>query len=84
VGIGLWLVSGVAAFVLARIIPLRRPPRRLAELGLAIAAALLLGVVATAMDFGGWKEPDWRAGTFALLGAFAAIGAFRAKFGRGV
>ena len=77
-GIGLWLVSGFAAFLLARIVPLRRPPRRLGELGLALVTALLLGVVATAMDFGGWKEPDWRAGTFAFLGAFAAIGALRA------
>jgi hypothetical protein len=78
VGIGLWCIGGVVAFFLARIVPLRRPPRRLIELSVAIVTALLLGAIATALDFGGWKEPDWRAGTFAFLGAFAMIGLLRA------
>ena len=78
VGIGLWLVSGVVAFLFARIVPLHRPPGRGAELVLAIVTALLLGIVATALDFGGWQEPDWRAGLFVFLGAFALLGTFRA------
>lgn len=77
-GVGLWLVSGVAAFFLARSISLRRPPRWFGELLLATASASLLGVLATAMDFGGWKELDPRAGVFAFMGALAIIGAVRA------
>ncbi len=36
--------------------------------------ALILGVVATFFDFGGWNQLDWRAGLFTGLGALAAIG----------
>jgi hypothetical protein len=43
----------------------------------SILAGLMLGVAATALDFGGWNEPDWRAGLFVFLGAMAAAGAFR-------
>jgi hypothetical protein len=78
VGVGLWLGSGFAASVLARIIPLRRRPAFWPELAAAIVTALLLGAVATALDFGGWNAPDWRAGVFAFLGAVAAVGAIRA------
>ena len=76
-GIGLWFGSGVAAWILARIVPLGRPERPWVELAAAIVTALLLGTVATALDFGGWNEADWRAGAFAALGAFAAIGMAR-------
>ena len=47
------------------------------ELVAAVVAALAFGVVATALDFGGWNEPDWRAGVFAALGAVAAIALVR-------
>lgn len=77
-GITLWLLSGAAAFTIARIVPLGRRPGWLGELTLSAVTALLLGVVATALDFGGWQEPDWRACVFAALGAFAAIGLWRA------
>jgi len=77
VGIGLWLGSGVVAWILARIIPRGRRRCRAAELAAAIVTALFLGTLATALDFGGWNEPDWRAGTFCVLGAFAAVGAVR-------
>lgn len=77
-GIGLWLGSGLAAWILARIIPLRRGPGRWAELAAALVTALLLGTLATALDFGGWNEADWRAGLFAFLGALAAAGVIRA------
>ena len=77
-GVGLWLGSGLAASVLARIVPLgtRRP--FWIELAAAIVGALLMGVAATALDFGGWNELEWRAALFAFLGAFAAVGFIRA------
>ncbi|HYC88028.1 MAG TPA: hypothetical protein VEO54_02355 [Thermoanaerobaculia bacterium] len=74
----LWLGSGLAAWILARIIPLRRRPRGWGELAAALVIALLLGVLATALDFGGWNEPDWRAGAFAFFGAVAGVGVVRA------
>jgi uncharacterized membrane protein YeaQ/YmgE (transglycosylase-associated protein family) len=76
-GIVLWLVSGAAAWASARIIPLSRPRGWIGELLVSVLAALAFGAVATALDFGGWREPDWRAGLFAVFGAFTAIGAFR-------
>jgi hypothetical protein len=39
---------------------------------------LIAGAVATALDFGGWNEPDWRAGVFAFASALAVIGWMRA------
>ncbi|HUP61642.1 MAG TPA: hypothetical protein VNA69_14625 [Thermoanaerobaculia bacterium] len=77
-GITLWLASGVFAFLLARIVPLARRPRWLPELALGILVAFLLGVLATALDFGGWAELDWRAAAFSGCGSFAAIGMLRA------
>ena len=77
VGVALWLGCGFVAFVLARLIPLARRGWAI-ELALTLAAALLLGTLATALDFGGWREPDWRAGLFAVFGSFAAAGALRA------
>jgi hypothetical protein len=78
-GVALWLGGGFVAFLLARIIPLGRPRRRLAELVFATVTALAAGVAATAMDFGGWAEADWRAGAFAFLGALAIVGMIRAS-----
>jgi hypothetical protein len=81
-GIALWLGGGLAAFVVARLVPLGRGPVRLAgslpELFAALFAASAFGLIATALDFGGWREADWRAGLFAALGAFAAAGTVRA------
>jgi hypothetical protein len=74
----LWLTAGGLAFALARIIPAGRTRQWKGELLAALLAALLLGAAATALDFGGWKELEWRAGTFALLGALGAAGAVRA------
>lgn len=80
-GIVLWLACGGAALVLARIVPAGRTRRWLAETFIALVVAFACGVIATALDFGGWKELDWRAGAFAFLGAFAAIGLIRAMRG---
>ena len=76
-GIALWVVCSVAAFLLARMAPWRRRPAWIGELSVSIASGFLLGALATALDFGGWSEPDWRAGLFVFLGALAAAGLFR-------
>jgi hypothetical protein len=76
-GIALWIAAAAAAYLLARIIPSGRGTARAGEAAISLAAALVLGAVATALDFGGWSEPDWRAGLFTLFGALAAIGTFR-------
>jgi hypothetical protein len=76
VGIALWLAGGAAAFLIARIVPWARRGWWL-ELAVTLTVALLLGVLATALDFGGWKELEWRAGLFAFFGSFAAAGSIR-------
>jgi hypothetical protein len=77
VGIALWLSCGVVSFFLARLVPFaRRSPS--VELAITLLTALALGVLATALDFSGWNEPDWRAGLLAFLGSFAAAGTVRA------
>jgi hypothetical protein len=73
-----WLASGLLAFFFARIIPLGRGRSWSPELASALAASLALGVVATALGFGGWRELDWRAGMFSFFGALAASGIVRA------
>src|SRR5690348_9398945 len=75
-GIALWIVAGGTACMLARFIRKLRQ-HWLGELLVALAASMLLGAGATALDFGGWREIDWRAGLFVLFGSFCAIGLFR-------
>jgi len=77
-GAALWAAAGVVAFLTARIIPLGRPVRFAPELVVTLVTASILGALATALDFGGWNEPDWRAVTFVFLGSSAALGAMRA------
>lgn len=77
-GIGLWAFSGFVAAAVSRLLPIGRDERWIAEAALALVTALLLGLVATFYDFGGWNELDWRAGLFTGLGALAAIGIRRA------
>jgi uncharacterized membrane protein SirB2 len=75
-GIVLWLVSGLAVFLIARIIPSGRG-WWVGELIVTLVAAFLLGVAATALDFGGWREMDWRAAAFCAFGSFAVAGIIR-------
>lgn len=77
-GAALWIAAGVASFLIARIIPLRRTRRFVPELIAAVASAFMFGAIATALDFGGWNEADWRALTFCFLGSMATIGVMRA------
>jgi len=78
VGIALWLGVGLAGFVIARLVPLRRGRGWWGELIAALLGAAACGLIATALDFGGWREVDWRAGVFAFFGAVALAGVIRA------
>jgi len=75
-GIALWLAAGGIACVAARLLPFRRR-RFLGELAIALIVAAALGGVATALDFGGWNELEWRAALFVLTGTFAVIAVYR-------
>jgi hypothetical protein len=77
VGSVLWLAAGSAAFVVANFIPYGRARRRVWDLFTSLIAALLFGAVATALNFGGWREPDPRAGAFVFFAALAVIGIVR-------
>jgi len=76
VGIGLWIVAGAGAALLARLSDAGRS-RILLELFIGISAAALAGLTATALDFGGTREPDWRAGLFTFFAALTAVGVLR-------
>ena len=77
-GAVLWVTSALSLFLIARIVPAGRTRSYLGELLVAIAAAIILGLLATALDFGGWRDADWRAVAFVMLGTAAATGTFRA------
>jgi uncharacterized membrane protein YeaQ/YmgE (transglycosylase-associated protein family) len=76
-GVALWAVAGVIAFFVARNVPSARPAGRMIELATALLVALLFGVIATILDFGGWQEPEWRAALFCFFGALAVMAAAR-------
>ncbi|HEV7426043.1 MAG TPA: hypothetical protein VGQ46_06710 [Thermoanaerobaculia bacterium] len=73
-GIALWILCAAAVFFTIRNVRFLKPTGWLLELVTAILSALLLGGIATALDFGGWNDPDWRAALFILFGC-AAISA---------
>lgn len=75
-GLAVWLVSGIAVWGLARALSFRRR-RWWSELALALATSIAAGVTATALDFGGWSTPEWRAALFAGCASLAAVGIFR-------
>lgn len=77
-GAALWVAAGLAAFFIARIVPYGRTRRFWGELVISIVTAATFGALATALDFGGWREPDWRAVLFCFLGTAAVLGAIRA------
>ena len=77
-GAALWVTSALSLFAVARSVPPGRSRNYLNELLISVAAALICGAAATALDFGGWREADWRALLFVLFGTAAAMGAQRA------
>ena len=76
-GIVLWMVCAAAVFFTIRNIRAGRPAGWIVELFAIAIGALLLGGVATALDFGGWNDLDWRAALFVLFGCFAISGVLR-------
>ena len=77
-GFGLWIVAGAGAAALARLVEAGRLPLRwITELFVAMVAAILAGLTATALDFGGLREPDWRPALFAFFCAATAVGLMR-------
>lgn len=72
-GIAIWSAASIAALVLARLIRGGRPSTLMIEFAIAMVTAAALGLTATTLDFGGWKEPDWRAGLLVFFGSLATI-----------
>jgi len=68
-GILIWAVAGLLAFTVARRLRSGGALPWPVEVLVALAAALVFGLIATAFDFGGWRELEWRAGVFALAGS---------------
>jgi hypothetical protein len=79
-GIALWFTCAGVVFFAIRNIRFGRPAGWIGELFAVVIGALVLGGVATALDFGGWNEVDWRAGVLVVFGSLAIAGAIR--FGR--
>jgi uncharacterized membrane protein YeaQ/YmgE (transglycosylase-associated protein family) len=73
----MWVIAGLGAIAVARLIRAGRPAGWFLEALVGVLAAAAAGLAATALDFGGWQEPDWRAGAFALAVSLAAIGLTR-------
>jgi uncharacterized membrane protein YeaQ/YmgE (transglycosylase-associated protein family) len=78
-GLVMWVLAGVAAAATARLATPGKKQGWLPEGLAAVATACVFGAVATLLDFGGWKEPDWRAGLFALAGAALVIALIRIR-----
>ena len=76
-GIALWSGCALVVFFVVRSVPYARPAGWIGDLFTALIGALAMGLAATALDFGGWKEPDWRAALFVSFGSAAMIGAVR-------
>jgi hypothetical protein len=76
-GIALWIACAGVVFLTIRNVRFGRPAGWIGELFAVVTGALILGGVATALDFGGWNELDWRAGLFVLFGSFAISGLLR-------
>ncbi|MEA2166001.1 MAG: hypothetical protein QOK37_4128 [Thermoanaerobaculia bacterium] len=72
-GIALWIGCAAAVLLSARGVRYGRPARWVGELILVLTSAAIFGMAATALDFGGWNEPDWRAGLFVFFGSAAVI-----------
>ena len=77
-GVLSWAAAGIVAALLARLVP-RRKKALWKETLAALAAALLAGAGATALDFGGTAAIDARSAAFAFVIAAGAIALVRLK-----
>ena len=71
-GIASWMLAGALAVALARLVRLGTP-RWLFELAAALPIAMVAGLVATRLDFGGWGVLDIRSFLFAFFASLAAV-----------
>lgn len=76
-----WIGAAAASFLLTRVIEARRRAWWL-ELIAGLLGAVVAGIVATALDFGGWATADGRAVAFSGISALLAIGVLRARMRR--
>jgi uncharacterized membrane protein YeaQ/YmgE (transglycosylase-associated protein family) len=76
-GIVIWLLAGATAFGAAAPMKSGGALRWPIELTIALVAAVVFGLVATALDFGGWNELEWRAAVFCFFGAAIVLGLAR-------
>ena len=77
-GVVIWTVAGLLAFAIGRILKSGGALTWPAEVVIATGAAMGFGLIATAFDFGGWREVEWRAGLFALAGSSLVLALARA------
>ena len=75
-GLASWIVAGMIVAALGRLVRTGRRGVAL-EAIVALVIAFIAGLAATALDFGGWSELDWRAITFAALCTAASIALVR-------
>jgi hypothetical protein len=73
-----WLAGGIGAALAARRIRHGKGPAVPGEAATAIGSAIVAGILATALDFGGWNEFDPFAIAFTFFTALAAIAVYRA------
>ena len=76
-GLVMWAAAGAGAFAVARMLKSGGAVAWPVELTATILAGIAFGLLATAFDFGGWKELEWRAGAFALAGASLTLAIVR-------
>lgn len=81
-GLTLWIVAGLVTFALTRFIENRRRGW-LAEVVVSLSFAVAAGLMATAMDFGGWAVADGRSFAFAGVCSLLGVGLLRLKTGPG-
>jgi uncharacterized membrane protein YeaQ/YmgE (transglycosylase-associated protein family) len=73
-----WLAGGIGAALVARRIRHGKGPAIPGEAATAIASAIVAGILATALDFGGWNEFDLFALLFTFFTALTMIALYRA------
>jgi hypothetical protein len=76
VGLLSWIIAAVVAWIIARLIPLSRR-HGWPELLTAVSSAILAGLAAGWLAFGGWAVIEPRAILFVFLVSFASVAFYR-------